>query len=91
MSSLQKEILLLNTPVLEGEKDASIRVHGADSYMEEVEALYDRIQSSQLEPKEILVLTPDLTLYAPFIKAVFGKEGSLFSFSLEGIRYPKAL
>ncbi len=57
--------------------DASIRVHACHSPMREVEVLQDQLLSlfeedPQLEPGDIIVMTPDIEVYAPFISAVFG-------------------
>lgn len=45
--------------------------------MREVEALYNQIlrelmDNPTLEPQDIVVMTPDIELYAPFIHAIFG-------------------
>ncbi len=40
---------------------------------------------TSLAPKEVLVLAPDLDLYAPFIQAVFGSSDSVLAYSLEGV------
>lgn len=57
--------------------DASVQVHGCYSLLREVEVLHDRLldafqQSTSLSPHDVLVLTPDIDLAAPYIDAVFG-------------------
>ncbi len=57
--------------------DASIRIHSCHSPMREVEVLQDQLLSMfeedpQLEPGDVIVMTPDIEIYAPFISAVFG-------------------
>jgi exodeoxyribonuclease V gamma subunit len=59
-----------------GEMDDSIQVHSCHSPMREVEVLQDRLLSlfesdPTLLPKDILIMTPDIATYAPFIQAVF--------------------
>ena len=59
------------------EKDRSIQLHVTYSPMREVEALYNQLlrelsENPALEPEDIVVMTPDIELYAPFIHAVFG-------------------
>lgn len=56
--------------------DNSIQVHSCHSPMREIEVLHDRIldmfeTDSDLLPKDILVMTPDIETYAPYIQAVF--------------------
>ncbi|PAU93888.1 exodeoxyribonuclease V subunit gamma [Aliifodinibius salipaludis] len=56
--------------------DQSIQVHNCHSPMREVEVLYDQLlalldENPELSPDEILVMTPDIETYAPFIEAVF--------------------
>ncbi len=58
------------------ENDTSIQIHSCHSPMREVEVLYDRLlemfeHDPDLGPKDILVMTPDIEAYAPFIQAVF--------------------
>lgn len=57
--------------------DRSLRIHSCHSPMREVEVLYDQLlemlaADPELEPRDILVMTPDIGLYAPYIHAVFG-------------------
>ncbi len=56
--------------------DRSIQIHSCHSPMREVEVLRDNLLSMfqndpELLPKDILVMTPDIEAYAPFIEAVF--------------------
>ncbi|WP_445666082.1 exodeoxyribonuclease V subunit gamma [Fodinibius sp. AD559] len=56
--------------------DQSIQVHNCHSPMREVEVLYDQLlalldENPELTPDEILIMTPDIETYAPFIEAVF--------------------
>ncbi|NIR66138.1 MAG: exodeoxyribonuclease V subunit gamma, partial [Aliifodinibius sp.] len=56
--------------------DQSIQVHNCHSPMREVEVLYDQLlalmdDNPELSPDEILIMTPDIESYAPFIEAVF--------------------
>ena len=82
LNHLQAEIYHLR-PARESEKyqidaaDRSIQVHRTYSPMREVEALYDQIlhqleENPDLEPEDIVVMTPNIESYAPFINAVFG-------------------
>jgi exodeoxyribonuclease V gamma subunit len=57
--------------------DRSIQVHACHSPMREIEVLQDQLlallgQHPDVEPRDILVMTPDIETYAPYIQAVFG-------------------
>ena len=83
LSCIQSDILKLRDwSSEEGErkgisqKDDSIQVYSCHSPIREVEALQDRLLSlfesnPAFLPKDILVMTPDMQTYSPFIQAVF--------------------
>ena len=83
LHTLQNDILNLRHHE-EGESqfspaDGSIQVHSCHSPMREVETLHDAILAlldtdRTLNPRDILVMTPDMETYAPFISAVFDTE-----------------
>ena len=57
-------------------EDTSVQVHSCHSPLRELEVLYDHLlawfeSDSKLAPRDILVMIPDIELYAPFIHAVF--------------------
>ncbi|MEO1913705.1 MAG: exodeoxyribonuclease V subunit gamma, partial [Myxococcales bacterium] len=57
--------------------DRSVRVHSCHGPMREVEVLCEELMSSfeadpTLEPQDIIVMTPSVRTYAPYIEAVFG-------------------
>jgi exodeoxyribonuclease V gamma subunit len=57
--------------------DGSIQIHACHSPMREIEVLYDHLlerfeQDHTLKPRDILVMTPDIEKYGPFIQTVFG-------------------
>ncbi len=56
--------------------DDSIQFHSCHSRMREVEVLYENLLHMfaghpGLRPEDVLVLTPDINIYAPYIEAVF--------------------
>ncbi|MCD6298135.1 MAG: exodeoxyribonuclease V subunit gamma, partial [Deltaproteobacteria bacterium] len=58
------------------EKDASVQVHSCHSPMREMEVLNDRLldmfeKDPDLSPEDVLVMTPDIEEYTPYIRAVF--------------------
>ncbi len=57
--------------------DRSIRIHSCHSPLREVQVLHDRLleqfeQLTELKPRDVLVMAPDIDVYAPFVEAVFG-------------------
>ena len=84
LACLQSDVLNLRhrgldgTPVLAlGPRDRSVTFHTCHSPLREVEALHDWLltlfdeQLPGLEPRDVLVATPDVETYAPFVQAVF--------------------
>ena len=62
--------------------DDSIQIHVCHSPTREVEVLHDRLlgvfdDHADIQPADVMVLTPDLDTYAPIIKAVFGAMGRI--------------
>jgi exodeoxyribonuclease V gamma subunit len=56
--------------------DDSIQIHACHSPMREMEVLYDHLlerfeQDPTLKPRDIIVMTPDIEKYGPFIHTVF--------------------
>ncbi|MGD9175275.1 MAG: exodeoxyribonuclease V subunit gamma [Desulfobacterales bacterium] len=56
--------------------DTTIQIHCCHSPMRETEVLHDNLLAMfeadpQLRPKDIVVMTPDIDIYAPYIQAVF--------------------
>ena len=72
------------------DKDDSLQVHSCHSPLRELEVLYDHLldwfeRDPELAPRDILVMIPDIELYAPYIQAVFGspeQEAFRIPFSL---------
>ena len=59
--------------------DTSIQIHSCHSPMREIEVLHDNLlamfeEDSDLLPKDIVVMSPDIESYAPFIQAVFDAQ-----------------
>lgn len=87
LHALQNDILRLRTRLPDErmtltEHDRSLEVHIAHSPLREVEILHDQLLARfaadpALSPDQVVVLTPDIERYAPFIEAVFApREGS---------------
>jgi len=107
LARIQSDILNLRDRGADGVKtavaadDDSIRIHSCHSPMREVEVLQDRIlerldRDPSLTPADILVMTPEIETYAPFIEAVFSlprddRRRVPFSVADRGIRSQSAL
>jgi exodeoxyribonuclease V gamma subunit len=83
LHALQHDVLTLSqrgadgarTPLAPG--DDSLQVHVCHGAMREVEVLHDRLldlfeRYPALRPSDVVVMTPDIDAYAPYIDAVFG-------------------
>jgi exodeoxyribonuclease V gamma subunit len=71
--------------------DGTIRIHNCHSAMREVEVLHDQLLSlfeacGDLQPRDILVMTPDINSYAPYIHAVFGAAQLPYSVADQNLR-----
>ncbi len=88
LSSLQSDILNLRERGKESIKtaiapnDDSLQIHSCHSRMREMEVLYNQLlalfsRHNDLAPRDIVVMAPDIEVYAPFISAVFGGESLL--------------
>ena len=86
LRALQNDILRLRSRLPEErlvlrDDDRSLEVHCAHSPLREVEILHDQLlarfaANPQLTPDQVVVLTPDIERYAPYIEAVFApREG----------------
>ena len=89
LSCIQSDILNLQdrvqknafgrTSIIRHSNDTSIQIHSCHSPMREIEILHDNLlamfeEDPDLLPKDIVVMTPDIELYAPFIHAVFDTQ-----------------
>ncbi len=77
--------------------DESIQVHVCHSPSREVEVLHDRLlhlfdRQPDIQPADVLILTPDLDTYAPRIEAVFGSANRIgFSIGARRLKEGEAL
>jgi exodeoxyribonuclease V gamma subunit len=58
-------------------EDRSLQIHSCHGPLREMEVLYDNLlrmfeEIPELEPRDIVVMTPDIATYAPYITATFG-------------------
>jgi exodeoxyribonuclease V gamma subunit len=82
LSAIQGDILDLREPaacggpLAVGADDCSVQIHVCHSAMREVEVLLDQLLAifeahPGLQPSDVVVMTPDIETYAPYIEAVF--------------------
>ncbi|NGP76346.1 exodeoxyribonuclease V subunit gamma [Balneolaceae bacterium YR4-1] len=76
LASFQNSLLGYDTDKADSTDEHILSIHSCHSARREVEVLYDQLlgmleEDENLNPSEILVLTPDLASYASEIKAVF--------------------
>lgn len=78
LADIKRDMFMLEpgdkTPV--ADDDRSIAIHVCHSPMREIEVLHDQLlamfeQDPDLFPTDIVVMTPDIDVYAPWIEAVF--------------------
>ncbi|WP_323017323.1 exodeoxyribonuclease V subunit gamma [Castellaniella sp.] len=67
-------------PTVDPLRDESIRFQVAHSAQREVEILQDQLLAAfqadpALQPRDVIVMVPDIEAYAPYIQAVFGLYG----------------
>lgn len=67
--------------------DDSLQVHVCHSPTREVEVLHDRLLGlfaahEDIEPADVLILTPEIDTYAPLIEAVFGAADDAIPFDI---------
>ena len=86
LHALQSDILNLSGTGEEGKlrlldpDDRSLQIHSCHSPLREIEVLYDNIlamfeEYPDLSPRDIVVMTPDIESYSPYISSVFGAGG----------------
>jgi len=90
LTALQYDVLHLLSANHENthlKPDQSLQIHACHSPMREVEVLHDQLLSvldknHQLMPDDIVIMTPDIDTYAPYIEAVFNHAEQQLPFSL---------
>ena len=80
LGRLQSDISENRTPTLSTESDSSIAVHACHGAARQVEVLRECLlhvfdEDTSLEPRDVLVMCPDVETYAPLVRATFGQRG----------------
>jgi exodeoxyribonuclease V gamma subunit len=85
LATIQSDILNLHDRTADSTKaqvsstDRSVQIHSCHGPMREMEVLYDNLlamfdELTDLEPRQIVVMIPDIESYATYITAVFGNR-----------------
>ncbi len=80
LDQLKRAIFYLENPQYQKIKgDNSLTVHSCHSKMREVEVLHNELlhifnENPLVKPSDIVVLSPDIDAYSPYIKAVFDQK-----------------
>ncbi len=88
LGALQKSLIDLEPPVFSSSE--TVRIFSARHRMQEIEELYEEVhrllqEHDDLLPSDILLLSPDIDGYVPYIHAVFGKKESQVDYAIQGI------
>jgi exodeoxyribonuclease V gamma subunit len=86
LARIQQDILDLvdrteaTPPGLPHQPDRSLRIQACHSPMREVEVLYDQLldildENPDIDPADIVIMAPDIAIYAPLVHGVFGGLG----------------
>jgi exodeoxyribonuclease V gamma subunit len=81
LAQIQRDIFQLHDPSGTGPQplaphDCSLQFHSCHSPMREMEVLHDQLlalfeKDPDLKPHDVIVMAPDISVYAPFAEAVF--------------------
>ncbi len=87
---LQADILLMRNPEKTEKisvEDHSIQLHCAPTKQREIQILYNNLLSlikkeKNIEPKDIIVMAPDIKIYSPYIHYIFGADDSQLDYQV---------
>lgn len=80
LETLQADLLFFRPPdkMEFPPEDDSLQIHISTTRYRELENLYHTllsiVENKEIEPKDIIVMAPDITLYVPFIETFFGEK-----------------
>ncbi len=69
LEQFQRGMLDLNPSIIVA--DDSVALHLVSTKRREIEVLHQELMSLSTEPKDVLIMAPDITLYRPYIEAIF--------------------
>ncbi|MEY2491106.1 MAG: exodeoxyribonuclease gamma subunit, partial [Verrucomicrobiota bacterium] len=81
LHTIQRDIFEMSAGIQENagvaSTDQSLQIHSCHSVVRELEVLHDQLlalfaSDATLKPRDIVVMMPEVSVYAPFVDAVFG-------------------
>lgn len=81
LNALQSQIVHLDEGALPP-PDSSLEIYVARTRGAEVDLLYDRLIEENVDPSDVLILSPNIGDYLPYIRARFDKEDCPFPIAL---------
>lgn len=94
LTALQSDLFHLEKEASEQPKDETIEIHACPSKLREIEVVYNWIAGrikGGASPDSFLVMAPDIADYAPYIEAIFGRQGEAIPYQIrEGALPPAA-
>ncbi len=93
LASIQRDVLALEQRSVEKPEDIttdSISIHSCHSLMREAEVMHDQIlatleQDPSLTPADIVIMTPNIDIAAPYIEAVFSTATHKIPYSISDV------
>ncbi|MFD6396209.1 exodeoxyribonuclease V subunit gamma [Nocardia sp. NPDC060249] len=89
LGALQSAVRADRVPGRDAVPDGSIEIHACHGPARQVEVLRDLLLSTfsadpTLEPRDVLIMCPDVEAFAPLVRAAFGQRGSGVDLPVEG-------
>ncbi|MFD3424837.1 exodeoxyribonuclease V subunit gamma [Nocardia fluminea] len=89
LGALQAGVRADRVPEVGAVPDGSVEVHACHGPARQVEVLRDLLLSTfaadpTLEPRDVLIMCPDVEAFAPLVRAAFGQRGSGVDLPVEG-------
>lgn len=102
LEAIQADLALLRNPeeakkVAFDKYDGTIQIHAAPKQMREVQVIYDVLMrildkhkqdEMPITPADVIVMSPNIGDYVPFIKTVFGASDSQIDFQIMDLQMP---
>ncbi|MFC9659041.1 exodeoxyribonuclease V subunit gamma [Nocardia sp. NPDC127606] len=89
LGALQTAVRADRVPEIGAVPDGSVEIHACHGPARQVEVLRDLLLSTfaadpTLEPRDVLIMCPDVEAFAPLVRAAFGQRGSGVDLPAEG-------
>ncbi|MFC8382945.1 exodeoxyribonuclease V subunit gamma [Nocardia sp. NPDC057272] len=89
LGALQTAVRADRVPEIGAVPDGSVEIHACHGPARQVEVLRDLLLSTfaadpALEPRDVLIMCPDVEAFAPLVRAAFGQRGSGVDLPVDG-------